>query len=135
MVTSKDILDRADRLRNMKAQDYSGNMWTQDDYFPYKDQSYIHMIWTKMLRIRNLVDVMHPNYESLEDSLLDMINYCAMYAAHIENEKKAGEDFDKKYTEPPTATISTVGEGTKEIQLPEPQQQRHELWQIQKNRT
>ena len=120
MVTSKDIMKRAMRLKDMKSQDYQGSNFREDEYFPFKDQSYAHMIWTKTLRMMNIINVMHPNYESLEDTLLDLINYSAMYAAHIENEKTNKEKQKELWT----------GE-----QLPEPQQQSHELWQIQKDRT
>ena len=46
------------------------------------------MLWTKMLRIRSVAEQEDQNFESLEDSLLDMINYSAMYAAYIVNRKE-----------------------------------------------
>ena len=120
MVTSEDIMQRAIRLKQMKSQDYQGHKFTEEDYFPFGDTSYLQMIVTKYNRIMNLTDVMHPNYESLQDSLIDMICYCSMYAAWIENQEKKGEEFDEKW----------AGK-----QLPEPQQQNQQLWQIQKDRT
>ena len=32
------------------------------------------------------------NFESLEDSLIDMINYCAMYGAWVENQRLEDQD-------------------------------------------
>ena len=43
------------------------------------------MIHTKYLRMRNIMEAEQTNFESLEDTLIDMINYCAMYAAYLEN--------------------------------------------------
>ena len=45
------------------------------------------MIHTKYLRMRSLAEQEDANFESLEDSAIDMINYCAMYAAWIENKR------------------------------------------------
>ena len=88
-VTAEQILKDAADLKAAKSKDYQGGMWSEADYFPYGHQSFIHMMWTKMLRIRNVVDKSDNdiNFESLEDSLLDMINYSAMYCAWVENQK------------------------------------------------
>ena len=45
------------------------------------------MIHTKYLRIRSVAGQEEANFESLEDSLIDMINYCAMYGAWLENQR------------------------------------------------
>ena len=45
------------------------------------------MIHTKYLRIRSVAEQEDTNFESLEDSLIDMINYCAMYGAWVENQR------------------------------------------------
>ncbi len=56
------------------------------------------MIHTKYLRMRNIMETKNPHFESLEDTLIDMINYCAMYAAHLENSKMDGETADAPKT-------------------------------------
>jgi hypothetical protein len=84
-VTSQDILSRASALKKNKESDYSSNNIKESDYFPFGDISYIQMLHMKMLRIRSVSQQEKVNYESLTDSLLDMINYAAMYAAWIEN--------------------------------------------------
>ena len=88
-VTAQQILKDAAILKEQKSKDYQGSQWAESDYFPYGHQSYLHMMWTKMLRIRSVAEREGDdvNFESLEDSLIDMINYSAMYAAWIENEK------------------------------------------------
>ena len=84
------ILEEAAKLKIQKSKDYQGGMWKEKDYFPFEDTSYIHMMWTKMLRIRSVAEQENTNFESLEDSLLDMINYSAMYIAFL-RDKDSGE--------------------------------------------
>ena len=83
--TAIQILKDAAALKELKSKDYQGGKWTEEDYFPFGDQSYMHMIHTKYLRMRNIMEAEETNFESLEDTLIDMINYCAMYAAWLEN--------------------------------------------------
>ena len=85
-VTAVDILQQAAELKARKSQDYQGGLFLEDDYFPFYPESYITMLWTKMLRIRSVAEQEDTNFESLGDSLLDMINYSAMMAARIHNE-------------------------------------------------
>ena len=84
-MTALKILEEAALLKKQKSEDYQGSQFTEEDYFPFGDTSYIHMMWTKMLRIRSVAEQENPNFESLEDSLIDMINYAAMYAAYTVN--------------------------------------------------
>lgn len=89
MYTASDILEQAIELKKRKEADYMGSKFTVDDYFPFDDLSYIHMLWIKILRIRNVVESSETvNFESAEDSLLDLINYSAMYAAYLKNRKE-----------------------------------------------
>lgn len=88
MTTATDIMKAAIELKQRKSKDYQGSQFTEEDYFPFGHQSYIHMLHTKMLRIRSVAEQDgEQNFESLTDSLIDMINYAAMYAAWIENKK------------------------------------------------
>lgn len=88
-VTASTILKEAAELKEKKQADYQGNMWTEEDYFPYGNKSYMHMIHTKYLRMRSLAETKDKsvNFESLEDTLIDMAVYCAMFAAYLENNK------------------------------------------------
>ncbi len=86
-VTAIQVMKDAIALKERKSKDYQGGMWTEEDYFPFQHQSYLHMIHTKYLRIRSVAEKEATNFESLEDSLIDMINYCAMYGAWLENSK------------------------------------------------
>ena len=53
------------------------------DYFPYGDMSYMQMIHVKTKRLVHLADQarmgIEPNFESIEDNLLDLLNYASYY--------------------------------------------------------
>lgn len=87
-----DIMNRAIDLKLQKSKDYQGSQFTEEDYFPFGHLSFIHMLHTKLLRIRSVAEQVgqgdKPNFESLSDSLIDMINYSAMYAAWVENQEE-----------------------------------------------
>ena len=85
MKTAIDIMQEAIALKQKKSKDYQGGRWEESDYFPYGKTSFNHMMWTKMLRIMSVSDQEGTNFESLKDSLIDMINYSAMYAAWLDN--------------------------------------------------
>ena len=101
MTTAIDIMKEAIALKERKSIDYQGSKWTEADYFPFGDESYMHMIHTKYLRMRNIMDAKDVNFESLEDTLIDMINYAAMYAAFLrqpdnspdKSQSKSAADF------------------------------------------
>ena len=86
-VTAIQVMKDAITLKEKKSKDYQGGLWTEEDYFPFGHESYLHMIHTKYLRIRSVAEQENTNFESLEDSLIDMINYCAMYGAWVENQR------------------------------------------------
>lgn len=90
-ITAMDILEKAAELKRSKSEDYQGSMWSEEDYFPFGDESYIHMLWTKMLRLRSVIEQENSNHESAYDTLLDMINYCAMYGAYLKNQENSDE--------------------------------------------
>ncbi len=66
----------AAKIRNSKRNDYGSIA----DYFPFGDKSYVHEIHKKTKRIVNLThEGSEPNWESIEDNLLDLINYASYY--------------------------------------------------------
>ena len=134
------ILQEAADLKIKKSKDYQGGMWSEKDYFPFEDQSYIHMMWTKMLRIRSVAEQEKTNFESLEDSLLDMINYSAMYIAFL-RDKDSGETANAPIATPTykSELYTFNGKGEKVYHhrgTPrENEMVNINLWEIQKNRT
>ena len=91
MDKAAEILKEAADLKIRKSQDYQNGIWKEKDYFPFGSKSYIHMMWTKMLRIRSVAEKENTNFESLEDSLLDMINYSAMYIAFLRDSGESSQ--------------------------------------------
>ena len=87
--TATKILQEAIKLKERKSQDYQGSRWSEEDYFPFGNTEYMHMIHTKYLRMRNLLDkpFQDVNFESLEDTLTEMAIYCAMFQAYLENKR------------------------------------------------
>ena len=74
----------AQRLLNLKEQDYGEPDNAKKEYFPFGDKSYVTMVHTKAKRLVNLVEQMderEPNFEGIDDTIIDIINYAAFYYA------------------------------------------------------
>jgi hypothetical protein len=73
----------AAKIRLSKKNDYGSIA----DYFPFGSRSYVHEIHKKTKRLVNLVETgADPNYESIEDNLLDLINYASYYYEFLKEE-------------------------------------------------
>lgn len=48
-----------------------------------QDKLFVALIGTKLARIAELSDGRIPNNESLDDSFLDLVTYCALWAAYV----------------------------------------------------
>ena len=79
------ILKEANDTLHSKSQDYGELDFSRENYFPYKDLSYITMLHIKLERLKNLVENQDPNFESQIDSVLDLINYAAFYGSYLKN--------------------------------------------------
>lgn len=83
------------KLREEKGQDYNNIPGGREAYFPYGHQSYAHMVHTKTLRIQSILNSMGSgrklNFESLYDSVADLVNYGTYYAEAIRNGLLSGE--------------------------------------------
>lgn len=66
-----------------KSEDYRAGAVTLGQYFPFGDKSYIQMLHVKTLRLVSLADNPKPNFESVEDTVLDMINYGVFYLDYL----------------------------------------------------
>lgn len=83
------VLGSAIEIYSKKSEDYN-NESTVEDYFPFGNISYLQLIHMKYMRIMSVAKSnSKPNYESLEDSLLDMINYCSFFVSYTQNLKGA----------------------------------------------
>lgn len=91
MKESIKILHECAELQLKKSNDYQNPNSTirQADYYPRGFASILDIIHTKVLRMRSVLEAMendpnyNPNFESLEDSAKDLINYSSFAAAFI----------------------------------------------------
>lgn len=91
MKESIKILHECADLQLKKSNDYQNPNSTirQADYYPRGFASILDIINTKVLRMRSVLEAMendpnyNPNFESLEDSAKDLINYASFAAAFI----------------------------------------------------
>tara|TARA_R110002012_G_scaffold5387_1_gene24569 strand:+ start:385 stop:1032 length:648 start_codon:yes stop_codon:yes gene_type:complete len=65
----------AKQIRRKKKSDYQKDEITLEEYFPFGLLSYVQMIHIKSTRLRSLAQSNNPVNESIEDTLLDMLNY------------------------------------------------------------
>lgn len=106
---SAELLKRAAALQIAKGKDYQSASSTvrQADYYPNGVNSILDIVNAKMLRTRSVLAVMEAgeavNFESVEDSMFDMINYASFLIAYMQGEidgQTAGRDiFNRNVTE------------------------------------
>ena len=77
-------------LVDQKDQDYNTGV-ALEEYFPFGHKSYIHMLHTKVLRLISLVQAQkQPNFESIEDTVDDLIAYAVFYKDYLQNSGESG---------------------------------------------
>jgi len=98
-MTSVEALTYCQEVMEKKAQDYTGkSSVTQADYYPRGVQSIYDIMWAKMLRIKSVMEQMETrdstNFESVQDSCVDLINYTTFFIAYMDGEVP-GQNSDK----------------------------------------
>jgi hypothetical protein len=96
------VLSKALDIYETKMQDYQNpkSSVQQVDYYPRGVLTILDIMHGKMLRLRSLIEAYEhnpnhsPNYESLEDNVLDLINYAAFFVTFLD-EKMVGQDNSK----------------------------------------
>ena len=91
MKESIKVLQECADLQLKKSNDYQNPNSTirQADYYPRGIASIIDVIHAKTLRMRSVLEAMEndpnyaPNFESIEDSAKDLINYGSFLAAYV----------------------------------------------------
>lgn len=82
-----ELINPAIVLVLRKHEDYNKGEATLEQYFPFGDYSYIQMTHLKALRLVSLASLdvgSAPNYDSIKDTVLDLINYCVFYLDYLE---------------------------------------------------
>ena len=85
------ILDECKQMQLKKGQDYQNpeSSVTQADYFPRGITSIYEIMNAKMLRIKSIMEIKEKypshqeNYEGLEDSAKDLINYSSFFVSWL----------------------------------------------------
>ena len=91
MKESLKVLEECAKMQLAKSNDYQNPISTvrQADYYPRGFASILDVINAKCLRMRSVLDAMEgdpaykPNFESLEDSAKDIINYASFGVSWI----------------------------------------------------
>lgn len=97
---SLKVLQECADIQKRKSEDYQASVSdvTQADYYLYGVDSIYDMMHTKMLRIQSVLDKMRAghdaNYESVEDSAKDLINYSSFLVSFLRR-KIPGQDPSK----------------------------------------
>ncbi len=87
---SVQVLRECIDLQLRKSRDYQNPRSTikQADYYPSGVKTILEIIHAKLLRTRSVLEAMEadptykPNFESLEDSMKDLINYASFFVAY-----------------------------------------------------
>lgn len=98
------VLDECATLQRKKGNDYQNphSIIKQADYYPRGVSTLLDIVHAKMLRLRSVIAAMEhdpsyvPNFESVEDSAKDMINYCSFMVAYCRGQMDGqieGRDF------------------------------------------
>ena len=98
------VLQECIELQSKKSRDYQNPNSTirQADYYPSGCLTILDIMHAKLLRMRSVMEAMQndptykPNYESLEDSAKDLINYSSFYVAYSRG-KVDGQEPDRDF--------------------------------------
>ena len=98
------VLQECAELQIKKSQDYNNpdSRIHQTMYYPRGVATILDIVWAKVLRMYSVVEGMEndptykPNFESLEDSAKDLINYSSFIVAYC-RQGIDGQDGSKDY--------------------------------------
>ena len=96
------VLEECAELQLKKSNDYQNphSRIRQADYYPRGAASILDVIHAKVLRMHSVLEAMendpdyNQNFESLEDSCLDLINYATFFASYMNGEME-GQEINK----------------------------------------
>lgn len=104
MRESIKVLQECAEVQDKKSRDYQNpnSRIRQNDYYPRGVMSIMELINTKNIRLWSVLEAMEndpnyePNFESVEDSLKDMINYASFAVAYCRG-KIDGQDPNRDF--------------------------------------
>lgn len=112
---SVQVLNECIALQNAKANDYQNknSRILQADYYTNGCSTIHDIMHGKMLRIQSVMEAMQndpnysPNFESLEDSAKDLINYASFFVAYLRG-KVEGQQPDRDFLNRKIATKNNL---------------------------
>ena len=122
MKESLKALEEAKAIQLKKSNDYQNaeSRIKQAQYYPHGCATILDLIHSKVLRMYSVMEAMEndknyqPNFESLEDSAIDLINYGSFFVAYMRG-KMEGQDptrnFLNKKIEIQSSSTITVSNG------------------------
>ena len=104
MKESIKVLQECAEIQDRKSRDYQNpnSRIKQADYYPRGVMSIMELINTKTIRLWSVLEAMEndpnyePNFESIEDSLKDLINYSSFAVAYSRG-KIDGQDPNRDF--------------------------------------
>jgi hypothetical protein len=109
---SINVLSECIDLQTRKGQDYQSKASPikQADYYLNGVDTIYDIMWAKMLRLKSLQEKAkyapadaQPNFESLADSAMDLINYASFYVSWLRG-RMEGQDTDNDMFNRPKQT-------------------------------
>lgn len=113
MKESIKVLQECAELQTKKGNDYQNEFSRikQADYYPNGVSTLLDINHAKMLRMQSVVSAMmadpsyEPNFESIEDSAKDMINYCSFIVAYCRG-KMEGQNPNHDFLNRPKKDVT-----------------------------
>jgi len=108
MKYSLEVLKRAAEVQTKKSDDYQNpqSRIKQAMYYPRGCATILDTMAAKVLRMQSVMEAMEldqkyqPNFESLEDSCVDLINYASFFASYMKG-KMEGQTRDHDFLNRP----------------------------------
>ena len=121
MKESLKILQKAAEVQTKKGNDYQNpnSRIKQAMYYPRGCATILDTMAAKVLRMQSVMEAMEndvtyqPNFESLEDSCVDLINYASFFAAYLKGGID-GQDPNRDFLNRPPITVGIKDEPVQE---------------------
>jgi hypothetical protein len=90
MKESLKVLQKAAEIQTQKSNDYQNpnSRIRQADYYQHGCATLLDLMYAKVLRMQSVLEAMEsdpnyqPNFESLDDSCIDIINYASFFVSY-----------------------------------------------------
>ena len=98
------VLQECAELQSKKSEDYQNpnSRIRQSDYYPRGCSTILDTMYAKVLRMQSVIEAMEadpnytPNFESLEDSCIDIINYASFFVSYSRGQME-GQTSDRDF--------------------------------------